>query len=284
MKLANSTVLLCGANGGIGSAIARELVRRKVAVVMVSRDEARLASLRLQLHPMSAGLWTVAADIAQPGAAAAVVARATMLAGPIDILINCAGVQNFGLFADEAPADSAALFNVNTISPIALVHAALPSMLARGRGQIVNVGSIFGSIGFPCFATYSASKFALRGFSEALRRELSGSGVSVTYVAPRFTRTAFNGAAVTRMAAELKMGQDDPASVAARVLQAIESGAKDSYLGWPEKLFVRINAILPRLVDRSLFAQMQKMRPFAGKAAAPVTALQTPALPTQGTS
>ena len=144
-----------------------------------------------------------------------------------------------------------------------LVNAVLPHMLERGKGQIVNLGSIFGSIGFPCFASYSASKFALRGFSEALRRELAGTGIGVSYVAPRFTRTAFNRSAVTRMANALKMNQDEPESVAASVITAIERDDRERYLGWPEKLFVRLNSILPRLVDPNLIKQADLMRPFA---------------------
>ena len=144
-----------------------------------------------------------------------------------------------------------------------MTNALLPHLLKKGKGQIVNLGSIFGSIGFPCFASYSASKFALRGFSEALRRELTGTGIGVTYVAPRFTRTAFNRSAVTRMANALKMNQDDPESVAASVIAAIERNDRERYLGWPEKLFVRINSILPRLVDPRLIKQVDLMRPFA---------------------
>ena len=184
-------------------------------------------------------------------------------AGGVDILINCAGVQNFGFSAAEAPTDTATLFNINTIAPVSLANALLPHMLSKGRGQIVNVGSIFGSIGFPCFASYSASKFAMRGYSEALRRELAGSGIGVTYVAPRFTKTAFNRGVVARMADALNMNQDSPESVAASVIAAIDGDASDRYFGWPEKLFVRINAILPRLVDQSLIKQVDLMRPFA---------------------
>jgi len=157
------------------------------------------------------------------------------------------------------------VFNINTLAPMALTHAVLPHMLDKRFGRIVNVGSIFGSIGFPCFASYSASKYALRGFSEALRRELAGTGVGVTYVAPRFTRTPFNNAVVSRMADALKMNQDDPESVAADVIATIEANGTDRYLGWPEKLFVRINAIFPRLVDGSLMKQVDQMRPFASE-------------------
>jgi short-subunit dehydrogenase len=266
MKIARSTALVTGAGGGIGSAIARQLAEQGANLVLVGRDAKKLESLSLELRATGVQIMPLAADLAEPGVPAAVVHKALRSVGAIDLLINAAGIQNFGFFADEATADTAALFHINVIAPMALAHALLPHMQARQKGQIVNVGSIFGSIGFPCFASYSASKFALRGFSEALRRELAGSGVGVTYLAPRFTRTAFNRSTVTRMASVLKMGQDEPQAVAARVIRAIERDERDRYLGWPEKLFVRINAIWPRLVDRSLASQLEKMRPFAAEA------------------
>jgi short-subunit dehydrogenase len=265
MNISGSSILITGASGGIGGAIARQLAQRGASLILVNRDSAKLAAFAAELRAAGSKVVTLVGDIAQPGLPARLVQEALEQAGAIDILINCAGVQNFGFFAQESAADTAALFNVNTLAPIALVNAVLPHMLEKGRGQIVNLGSIFGSIGFPCFASYSASKFALRGFSEALRRELAGTGIGVSYVAPRFTRTAFNRSAVTRMANALKMNQDDPESVAASVISAIERDDRERYLGWPEKLFVRINSILPRLVDPSLIKQVDLMRPFAAE-------------------
>jgi short-subunit dehydrogenase len=263
MKISGSTILITGASGGIGGAIARELAQRGASLILVNRDRDRLQAFAAELRASGSQVTPLVGDLARPGEPARLIQEAIDRAGAIDILINCAGVQNFGLFADEAAADTATLFHINTIAPIALINAVLPHMLQRGKGQIVNLGSIFGSIGFPCFASYSASKFALRGFSEALRRELAGTGVGVTYVAPRFTRTAFNRSAVTRMANALKMNQDEPESVAASVIATIERDDRERYLGWPEKLFVRINSILPRLVDPSLIKQAGLMRPFA---------------------
>jgi short-subunit dehydrogenase len=263
MNITDSTILITGASGGIGGAIARQLAQRGASLILVNRDSERLAIFADELRAEGGTVLPLVGDLALPGEPARLAREALEQAGIIDILINCAGVQNFGFFAQESAADTATLFNINTIAPIALTNAILPHMLEQGAGQIVNLGSIFGSIGFPCFASYSASKFALRGFSEALRRELSGTGVGVTYIAPRFTRTAFNRSVVTRMANALKMNQDEPESVAASVIAAIERNGQDHYLGWPEKLFVRINSILPRLVDPSLIRQVELMRPFA---------------------
>jgi short-subunit dehydrogenase len=263
MKISDSTILITGASGGIGGAIARQLAQRGATLILINRDSDKLAAFAAELRASGGKVIPLAGDLATPGEPARLVQAALDQAGTVDILVNCAGVQNFGFFAEESAADTATLFNINTIAPIALTNALLPHLLKKGKGQIVNLGSIFGSIGFPCFASYSASKFALRGFSEALRRELAGSGIGVTYVAPRFTRTAFNRSAVTRMANALKMNQDEPESVAASVIAAIEHNDRERYLGWPEKLFVRINSILPRLVDQSLIKQAGLMRPFA---------------------
>ena len=252
MKVSGGTAILTGATGGIGRALAWELARRGAALIVVGRHPERTERLAEQLTRFGTRADAFIGDIVDEATPGRLAAFAAQRAQGIDFLINCAGVQNFGFFVEEPASSTAALFRVNTVAPI-----------AAGRGQIVNVGSIFGSIGFPCFASYSASKFALRGFSEALRRELADSGVTVTYVAPRFTRTGFNRGAVARMADALRMNQDEPEAVARDVVSAIERDGRNRYLGWPEKLFVRINSLMPRLVDRPLMRQVAQMRPFA---------------------
>ena len=143
-----------------------------------------------------------------------------------------------------------------------LTRYVLPQMIARGRGHIVNIGSMFGSIGFPCFAAYSASKFALRGFSQALRRELTASGVGVTYVSPRAVSTHFNPPVVHRMAEMGLMHMDQPRWVVKRILRAIEKEKDEAYIGFPESVFARINAVLPAMVSRAIRRQVPTLLGF----------------------
>jgi short-subunit dehydrogenase len=149
-----------------------------------------------------------------------------------------------------------------------LTRALLPQLRAQPAAAVLNVGSVFGSIAYPGFAAYSASKFALRGYTEALRRELADSSVSVHYLAPRATRTGFNASSVERMNAELGVAMDPPETVAAAACEMLERGRPYAVLGWPERLFVRINSLLPRVVDGSLRKQLPVIRRHAAEAAA----------------
>ena len=265
MNMNDCTALVVGASGGIGQAIVRQLAFRGASLILVARHREALLSVAAQLASSGSKVEVIIADLARD--AAAIARRALAIAGQIDLVVNCAGTQTFGYSHAESASDTERAFAVNVVGPIQLINSLLPSMLSKGRGKIVNVGSIFGSIGYPCFASYSGTKFALRGYSEALRRELAGSGVAVTYVAPRYTRTAFNGDAVAKMATALKMSQDRPERVARKVMAAIAADSADSYLGWPEKFFVKVNALFPGLVDSSLKRKLKVIRPFALEAA-----------------
>jgi short-subunit dehydrogenase len=179
------------------------------------------------------------------------------------VLINLAGVLDFAPLESQDAAALERAIAINLTAPMHLAQACVRVMLEQGSGRIVNVGSTFGSIGFPFFAAYSASKFGLRGFSQALRRELAGSGIGVTYVAPRATRTPLNTSQVVRMNEALKVAMDPPELVGTAIARAIAQERNEVYLGWPEKLFVRLNALLPGMVDGALRKQQALMRDFA---------------------
>jgi short-subunit dehydrogenase len=262
MKLTNTRVVLTGACGGIGRALCAELLARGARVGMVDRRSEDLEMLGKQYAGAADRIETICADITDAAGRAIILKRMHERVGGIDMLINNAGILAFTEFARHDPAAIEQMVRVNVTAPLTLAQAVLPEMIARGRGQIVNVGSMFGSIAFAWHAAYSASKYALRGFSEALRRELAGSGVGVTYIAPRAVRTPLNPPEVYRMAEQIRMKMDDPESVARRIVEAIERDRKEVYLGFPESVFVRVNALLPRLVDRALRRQNSVMRTF----------------------
>jgi short-subunit dehydrogenase len=152
---------------------------------------------------------------------------------------------------------------INTVAPMLLCRALLPQLVRQDEAHIVNVGSVFGSIGYPGFAVYSASKFAIRGFTEALRRELADTSIQVHYVAPRATGTALSTDRVRAMNAELKLAMDTPETVAAAIADALRRSRREVYLGTPERWFARLNAIVPGLIDRALRKQLPIIRRFA---------------------
>jgi short-subunit dehydrogenase len=265
MDLQGKRVVVTGAAGGIGAELARRLAARGSRLALVDLNARALEDLSAAIGAGGGEAVPVPADLLERATAEDALGRARAALGGIDVLVNNAGAQSFRATAEESPEVLERVVRLNLMVPVLLTRAVLPEMLRAGAGRIVNVGSTFGSIAFAYFAAYSASKFGLRGFSEALRRELEGSGVGVTYVAPRAARTRLNTGPVYRMAEAVKMRMDEPEWVAARVVEAIERDRPEVYLGWPEKLFVRVNALLPRLVDGALRKQNRVMAQFAAE-------------------
>jgi short-subunit dehydrogenase len=241
MRFDGKRIAVTGGAGEIGGLIVGRMISEGGDVVVFDRQAPRTANAEY-----------APCDLSTPDGLEAAAAR--LADQPWDILVNLAGVQYFGPAEGEAPEQLARTLAINLHAPIRLAQAVLPRMKAAGRGQIVNVGSIFGSINFAHFASYSSSKAGLRAFSQALRREVAGTGVDVTYVAPRAVKTGFNSPKVLEFAALTKMAMDEPGMVAGRIVDAVAARRRDVYLGFPEAFFVRLNAIAPRLVDRALAA------------------------------
>jgi len=260
MKIEKSGILLLGADGGIGQVLARQLSETGARLVLAGLNPTALQTLAYELPgPAEA----IATDINDPTQREVLLKGATGFLGQVEILINTAGILDFKPFDELSPERIELTLRINALAPMLLIQSVLPSMLAAGHGRIVNVGSIFGSIGFPYFSVYSASKFALHGFSEALRRELADTGVGVTYIAPRATRTPLNNSRVMAMGKATGMNMDAPEKVAQRIIHAISNDVDEAFIGQPESLFARLNGIFPRLVDRGLRRQRQIMEPYA---------------------
>jgi len=261
MNILDKTVVLTGAAGGIGSEIAINLDQLGARLIMVDLNEDALASLNKKLNYKHKIL---AQDISTKNGRSVLQQYCNDLPEGIDILINSAGAMDFAFLEQQDDERLQMLMNINVVMPIMVTQTLLPSLIKQqSKSTIVNIGSTFGSIGYPGFGAYCSSKFALRGFTETLRRELSDSSVDVLYVAPRAASTKLNSDCVTQMNKELHNAMDPPEKVAAEVIDALKKQRSVSYIGWPEKLFVRINGLFPWMVDNALKKQLPTIRHFA---------------------
>jgi short-subunit dehydrogenase len=256
MKIDHTTLLVTGASGGIGNALCRRLHARGARLILNCVNVPALEKLAQEL-----GAQSVVADVSTSEG------RDTLARicaeNNIDGVINLAGVLDFALFAEQDPARIQKLLEVNTLGTILLTRALLPQLLTRPQARIVNVGSIFGSIGHPGFAAYCASKAAVKIFSEALARELADTPVSIAYIAPRATRTALNSDRVNALNRALGNKSDSPDEVADAILALLEGNATQRFLGWPERLFVKLNALAPALVHQALVKKLPLIKQHA---------------------
>lgn len=230
---------MTGGSGGIGSLVAAQFQRDGAQVTILSRSDEvpdKVTHIRSDLSTLE-------------GIAAA---QSVIVRERPDILINMAGVQYFGPLEKQRLDELHRGYMINVVAPVSLCQACLPAMRERKSGQVVNVGSIMGSIPLAYFATYSSAKAGLHAFSEALRRELAGTAITVTHISPRAVKTAFLTPEVEKYIQVTKMNVDSAALVAAAITDAIKQKRKDVFVGFPESVFVRLNALLPRLVNSAL--------------------------------
>jgi short-subunit dehydrogenase len=246
--------ILTGATGGIGSAIAAAIAPHCELLLLVGRDAARLAQLEQKIALPGLHVRIVQADLTTVAGRDAIARAAVERPGGVDLLINNAGVSEFAWFGDQNDEAVARILGVNALAPMLLTRRLLSTLQLQPAATIVNVGSVFGYLGYPGCAAYSASKFALRGFTEALRREMADGPVRVLYFAPRATRTALNSDALTALNEELGVAMDPPARVADEFVRMLRRPTRERLLGMPERLFARINQLLP-LVDHGCAAR-----------------------------
>ena len=250
------TVLITGAGTGIGRALSIEASRKGFDLILVGRTEGTLVDTMSACSGES--IRCVIADVTTSEGRASIIEAVD---GSVDILINNAGVLTVGHLRDMTDADLERMTNTNLTAPMALSRDLLPA-LRRSKGRIVNIGSVFGDIAYPFFAGYSATKFGLRGFSDAIRRELSGTGISVTYIAPRATRTAAESA-FSALVEPMGMTLDSAEMVASQAWDAILKGKRESFPKGKERFFVKVQRLFPLLVDKSVGAQARDPKTLA---------------------
>jgi short-subunit dehydrogenase len=240
MSLENRWALVTGGNGGIGSKLVGAMVERGMQVTV--------ADLDAKDCPKNAAMIPV--DLSRSESVRALGAQ--LRESPPDVLVNLAGLNAFGGFGVLDQDRLQALMQVNLLAPMQLANAVLPAMTERGSGHIVNVGSVLAEIALPYFAAYAASKAGVERFSDALRREVAGRGITVTYVAPRAVRTPMNDGPISLFNERSGATEDSAERVAGIILNAIDRKRERVTVGFPEKFFVKINALFPRIVDRAL--------------------------------
>ena len=180
-----------GASSGIGAALARELARHGHDLVLSARSLAPMETLADELRAAGAATTIVPADLAERGAAAALVREIDAAGIEIDVLVNNAGLGAIGSFDRIEPARNAEIMQVNIVALTELTRALLPAMLYRRRGGIMLVASTASFLPCPQMAVYAASKAYVRSFGEALAQELRGSGVTVSVLCPGTTASNF---------------------------------------------------------------------------------------------
>lgn len=248
--MTRKTTLITGAGSGIGRALAMEAGLRGYELILVGRNPEKLAETKRMIGRGS--IKTIAADVTKADGRGVI---KEFVGRELDVLINNAGTLTVGRLTALEDEDLNRMAATNLVAPIALTRD-LASALRKKGGRVVNIGSVFGDIAFPYFAAYSATKFGLRGFSDALRRELEKDGIGVTYVAPRAVRTEA-ASAFDRLIGPMQMTLDQPETVAAHAWDAIESGKREALPRSKERLFIWLQRVIPTLVDRALATQVR---------------------------
>ncbi|HMJ37731.1 MAG TPA: SDR family oxidoreductase [Baekduia sp.] len=252
MELKDRTALLTGAAGGIGTATAQRLAREGTRLVLTGRDQAALETLRASL-PGSSHIVLVA-DLGDRGQVDGLIARAAAAAtAPIDVLVNNAGIELSATYHRLTAADIERMIAVNLLAPMLLTHQAIPGMLERGRGEVVQMSSVAGLTGTACCEPYAATKGGLVRFTEALRATYAGTPLGFSTVCPGFTR---GGGMYTRMEEQghrsnALLGTTTVEAVADAVVAAIRDDRPIQVVnGRPLRPVPALAALMPRLGER----------------------------------
>ena len=269
--LEGRTVLITGGSRGLGLVLAREVARAGARVAICGRDPATLARAREDLEGRGARVLAVACDVTVRGDVEDMVREVGERMGPIDVLVNNAGVISVGPVETMDIDDFRRAMDTNFWGALHTILAVLPDMRRRGEGRIANIASIGGKISVPHLVPYSASKFALVGLSEGLRAELAKDGISVITVCPGLMRTGsprhatFKGRhraeyAWFSISDALPLLSMDADRAARQIVESIRRGEAERVLSVPAKVAVVARALAPG-VTAELLARVSRLLP-----------------------
>ena len=252
--MADSPVLIVtGASSGIGAAVGKQFARQGYRVVLAARRIERLESLADEIEAGGGQALAVQTDLFQYKDIQELVASTISQFGQVDVLVNNAGFGRLKWLEQLDPdKDIQAQLQINLTATILVAREVLPHMIERRSGHIINMASLGGFVATPTYTTYSASKFGVRGFTEALRREVGVYGIHVTGVYPGGVRTEFKEHTGT----DRKTGRTTPASlrlepeeVAQAILKIVDHPRRTVILPWQMRFVVWANSHFPGIVD-----------------------------------
>jgi 3-oxoacyl-[acyl-carrier protein] reductase len=249
MNIQGKTALITGASRGIGRAIAIELAQQGVKrLLLVARDRQRLAEVATQIEALGVEVVILALDLTQPVEVNIAIAKAWRDNGPIHLLVNCAGVAHQAPFLQSKLPNVQEEIAINLMGMYTMTRIVARRMAAQREGIIVNVSSLMGKVAAPTMATYSATKYAIVGFTQALRGELAAHNIRVIALLPTLTDTD--------MVRDLKWFRWVMPTTSQKVAQALVAGlhkeSPEILVGWQSHLAVWCNRIAPGLLEKVL--------------------------------
>ncbi len=249
-KLEGKRVLITGGAQGIGLEMAMKFAGRGADIVIADLNEGKLPEAKAKIEALGVSAWGFPVDVTNPASIAALRAQIAAEVGPIDVLVNNAGVVFGGPFTETPLDQHFKTYEVNTFGLVAMTHAFLPDLIGRPEAHLVNISSASGFIGLPYGSTYASSKWAVIGFSESIRSELKVLGhehVHVTIVCPSYIGTGmFEGVAAPKATSILK-----PDFIAEKVVHAVERNRIHVLEPWMVKITPLLRELLPTaLYDR----------------------------------
>lgn len=250
-KLSEQRVVVTGASSGIGQAIATQLVRGGNHVLALARREDRLATLQSELESAAGSFVYLAGDITSADYRQSVFDWIEKhWDGVLDVLVNNAGVGSIEPFAQSDELTLRKVMEVNFFAPVELIRASLKYLNQSQAPVVCNIGSVLGHAAMPDKSEYCASKFALHGFSDALRIELAATPIDVVLVSPSTTRSEFFASALSGMSRQAKGMSPD--KVASHTLKAIAKGKREVLLSWGGNCLVLVDRLFPTTLFKFL--------------------------------
>jgi short-subunit dehydrogenase len=243
-RLSGKSVVLTGASQGLGVVMARALAAEGADLLLAARSEDKLKAVALAMPP-GTHVFTQVTDVTSAAGRSALLARANAEFGALDVLINNAGVEDLGVYAEQEPAVLRRIVETNLLAPMFLTREVLPAMLKRRSGQVVNISSLAGRTGMPFGAAYSASKGGLAEWSISLAAELRDSGVAVSVICPGFV-TETGMFSRKDAPAPKSIGASSPEAVARAVLKVLRTRKVEVVVNpKPVRLLMALKALSP---------------------------------------